>query len=85
MKAVIPDVTQKLDPGSEGLNKAAEMRLFCIKGGLWLKGKGRVTRAPVIVVVKKEDGIIMQNCRNENCRHLALFGFELLLSSSRCK
>lgn len=41
MKGVIPEVTQKLDPGSEGLNKAAEMRLFCIKEGLWLKGKGQ--------------------------------------------
>lgn len=85
MKGVIPEVTQKLDHGSEGLNKTAEMRLFCIKRGFWLKGKGWVTRAPVIVVVKREDSIIMQNCRNENCRHLALFGFELLLSSSRCK
>lgn len=40
MKGVIPEVTQKLGPGSTGLNKTAEMRLFCIKGGLWLKGKG---------------------------------------------
>lgn len=37
------------------------------------------------MVVKKEDSIIMQNCQNENCRHLALFGLEVLLSSSHCK
>ena len=45
----------------------------------WLQGP------PVIMIVKEEDSIIMQNCHNENCRHLALSGFELLLSSSHCK
>lgn len=39
----------------------------------------------VTVVVKKKGSIIMLNYQNENCRHLALFGFELLLSSSHCK
>lgn len=60
------------------------MRLFHNKSLVemerpWLQGP------TVTVVVKKEDSIIMQNCQDENCRHLALFGFELLLSSSHCK
>jgi hypothetical protein len=40
---------------------------------------------PVTVVVKKEDSTIMQNCQNESSSHLALSGFELLLSTSHCK
>jgi len=57
------------------------MRVFLIKSLVemerpWLQGP------TVAVVVKKEDSIIMQNCQDENCRRLALFRFELLLSSS---
>ena len=60
------------------------MRVFLIKSLVemerpWLQGP------TVAVVVKKEDSIIMQNCQDENCRRLALFRFELLLSSSHCK
>lgn len=66
------------------MNKTAEMRLFLIKSLVemerpWLQGP------TVTEIVKKEDSIIMQNCQDENCRHLALFHFELLLSSPHCK
>lgn len=69
------------------MNKTAEMRLFLIKRTV-VEMERPWSQEPVVTIVvkkKKKGSIIMQNYQNENCRHLALFGFELLLSSSHCK